>query len=153
MGRENVLLIGASGMLGSNIVEVLIADGNYNIRALLREGKPAFAKRLNRIGVQPVLGDAMRSTTLVPAMKDVDIVISALGNDTATFVSSHRNLIEAADVTDVSRLIPSDFCLEFFKLEDWENFNLAMRKKVASLFDGKRVRPIHVLNGAFIGVM
>ena len=153
MGRENVLLIGASGMLGSNIVEVLIADGNYNIRALLREGKPAFAKRLNRIGVQPVLGDAMRSTTLVPAMKDVDIVISALGNDTATFVSSHRNLIEAADVTGVSRLIPSDFCLEFFKLEDWENFNLAMRKKVASLFDGKRVRPIHVLNGAFIGVM
>ncbi len=150
MRRKNVLLIGASGMLGSNIVEALIADGNYNIRALLREGKPAFAKSLNRIGVQPVLGDALRSTTLVPAMRNVDVVISALGNDTATFVSSHRNLIEAAEVTGVSRLIPSDFSIELFKLDVRDNLDLAMRKKVASLFDGKTVRPIHVLNGAFM---
>jgi nucleoside-diphosphate-sugar epimerase len=45
--------------------------------------------------------------------------------------------------------VPSDFSIDFFRLREDENFNLEMRLRVAPLFEGRRVRPIHVLNGAF----
>ena len=53
----------------------------------------------------------------------------------------------------VSRLVPSDFSFDFFKLEAQENFNYAMRKQVVPLFEGRRVRPVHILIGVFMDTM
>lgn len=153
MAAKTVLIVGASGMLGGTILDALLSSGKHNLRALVRPEKKDFAKQLEARGVDAAFADAMDASTLPDAMKGVDIVISALGNDPATFVPSHANLIEAAEKASVGRLIPSDFSVDFLKIEESENFNLSMRKQVARLFEGKRLRPIHVLNGAFMDTL
>jgi nucleoside-diphosphate-sugar epimerase len=153
MAGKTVLIVGASGMLGGSILDALISSGKCTLRALVRAEKKDFARQLEGRGVHAVFGDAMHSSTLAEAVNGVDIVISALGNDPATFVPSHANLIEAAEKAGVARLIPSDFSVDFLKIEESENFNLSMRKQVGRLFEGKRLRPIHVLNGAFMDTL
>lgn len=86
-------------------------------------------------------------------MERIDVVISALHNDPKVCLAGHQNLIDTAERLSVRRLVPSDFSVDFLKLEADENFNLAMRKQVAGMFAGRRVRPVHVLLGAFMDTM
>lgn len=148
--RRRVLLVGATGMLGSAIVEAVLRRSELSLRVLTRPGKPDAAAALRARGVEIAEGDVMTPSSLPATVEGVDVVVSALGNDPHVFVPGHQNLIDAAERAGVSRLVPSDFSVDFFKLDAQENFNLAMRKQVAPLFDGKRVRPLHILNGAFI---
>ena len=151
--KRTVLLVGATGMLGSSILEALLAKGGFNVRTLLRPGKPEVVSKLQARGVETFEGDAMQPATLPGAMQGVDVVVSALHNDPRIFVPGHENLIAAAEAAGVERFVPSGFSVDYFKIEEDENFNLAMRKQVVPLFEGKRMRPIHVLNGAFLDTM
>lgn len=151
--RRTVLLVGATGMLGGAILDALLQSLNVQVRALLRPGKPEVAAKLRERGIEIAEGDVLSPATLPAAMDSVDVVVSALHNDPRLFVPGHANLIEAADKAGVSRLVPSDFSVDFLKLEESENFNLAMRKQVVPLFKGRSVRPIHVLIGAFMDTM
>ncbi|MBX9941307.1 MAG: NmrA family NAD(P)-binding protein [Candidatus Obscuribacterales bacterium] len=153
MSGKNVFLVGATGMLGGEIVKALVSQGKHRIRALVRDTNKESAIELKSHGVELVLGDGSDISALGDQMKGFDLVISALGNDPSTFVKVHSNLIEAANRAGVSRLIPSDFSVDFFKISESENFNLAMRKEVAKLFESKEVRPIHILNGAFMDTL
>lgn len=148
--KRRVLLVGATGMLGSAIVEAVLGRPELSLRVLTRHGKSAATAALHARGAEIVEGDVMIPSSLPPAVQGVDVVVSALGNEPDMFVPGHQNLIEAAERSGVSRLVPSDFSVDFFRFEARENFNLAMRKQVALLFDGKRVLPLHILNGAFM---
>ena len=119
----------------------------------MRPGDPDAAAALRARGVEIAEGDVMTPSSLSAAVEGVDVVVSALGNDPHIFVPGHQNLIDAAGRAGVSRFVPSDFSFDFFKLEAQENFNYAMRKQVAPLFDGRRVRPLHILIGAFMDTL
>jgi len=148
-----VLLVGATGMLGSAIREAVLERPELTLRVLMRPGKPDAAEALRARGVEIAEGDVLNSSSLPAAVEGIDVIVSALHNDPRVFVPGHQNLIDAAEGAGVRRLIPSDFSVDFFKLDAHENFNLAMRQQVAALFDSRRVRPVHVLNGAFIDTM
>jgi uncharacterized protein YbjT (DUF2867 family) len=148
--KRRVLLVGATGMLGSAIVDAVLGRSQLSLRVLTRPGKPDAAASLRTRGVEIAEGDVMTPSGLHAAVEGVDVVVSALGNDPHMFGPGHQNLIDAAERAGVSRLVPSDFSVDFFKFDAQENFNLAMRKQVAPLFDGRRVRPLHILNGAFM---
>lgn len=150
--ERKILVVGATGMLGSSIVEALLAQGT-KVRALLRPGKAEVEESLKKAGLEVTHGDVLQPETLGSAMEGIQVVVSALHNDPDTFVIGHRNLIEAAEKAGVERFIPSDFAVDFFKIEAEENFNLAMRKQVAPLFETTRLRPIHILIGAFLDTM
>lgn len=151
--QRRVLLVGATGMLGTAIAQAILARPELRLRVLMRPGKPQAAAALHAQGAEVAEGDALDPSTLPPAMRDVDVVVSTLHNDPKVFVPGHRHLIDAAERADVHRLVPSDFSVDYFKIDAAENFNLALRKEVAPLFDGRRLRPIHVLIGAFIDTM
>lgn len=150
--KRKVLLVGATGMLGSNILDALLERG-LSVRALLRPGKAEVEERLRSRGVEVTRGDALDPSSLPAAMEGIDVVVTALHNDPNIFVDAHRNLIRAAEEVGVQRLMPSDFSVDFFRLQSHENFNLAMRKEVVPLFDGLSLRPIHILIGAFMDTM
>ncbi len=150
---RQVLLIGATGMLGGAILEALLNRETLHVRALLRPGKPGVAESLKARGVEVAEGDVMDPKSLPSAMEGIDVAVVALHNDPNLFVPGHKNLIDAAEAAGVERLIPSDFSVDLFKIDEEENFNLAMRKQVVPCFEGRRVRPIHVLIGAFMDTM
>ncbi len=151
--KRRVLLVGASGMLGGAITKAVLERADLTLRVLMRSGKPEAAAVLRAAGVEIAEGDVMDPSSLAGAVEGIDVVVSALPNDPNVFVDGHRNLVEAADRAGVERLVPSDFSVDFFKIDPSENFNLAMRKQIVPLFAGRRLRPIHVLIGAFMDTM
>jgi uncharacterized protein YbjT (DUF2867 family) len=136
-------------MLGGSILEALLAK-QLAVRVLMRPGKPDVEAGLRQRGVDIAHGDVLDSSSLPAAMRDVRVVVSSLNNNPDMFVQGHRRLLEAAEHAAVERFVPSDFSVDFFRLQPAENFNLAMRHEVAALFAGTRVRPIHLLIGAFM---
>ncbi|MEO1718157.1 MAG: NmrA family NAD(P)-binding protein [Planctomycetota bacterium] len=148
----DVLLVGATGMLGGSILEGLL-ETNQTVRALLRPGKEAVERSLSERGVEVAHGDVLDRASVDAAVTGARVVVIALNNNPDLFVPGHRNLLEAAESHDVERIVPSDFSVDFFKIRPDENDNLAMRHEVAPLFEGTRVRPIHVLIGAFMDTM
>jgi hypothetical protein len=151
--NHRVLLVGATGMLGRAIVKAILERPDIILRVLMRPGKPEADTGLRARGVEIAEGDVLNPSSLPAAMEGIDVVVSALHNDPKVFLAGHENLVETAERSGVGRLVPSDFSVDFLKIEADENFNLAMRNQVAGLFDGRRLRPVHVLSGAFMDTM
>ena len=58
-----------------------------------------------------VEGDLMRGETLRRACAEVDVIVSAVGNNEVT-VLGQKNLIEVAKQQGVKRFIPSDYSVD-----------------------------------------
>ena len=68
------LVTGATGFLGSHLVERLLESG-YEVRTLAR--KSSNTRHLRQTGTEIVVGDVEDYESLLPAVKDVDIVFHA----------------------------------------------------------------------------
>ena len=110
---RTVLVAGATGMLGREVVALLHADG-YRVKTLSRD--PVRAQALAGLADEVVLGDAIDPATLVGAMDSVDAVVSCLGAPMAFVASDRRsfskvdtvanlNLLQAAKQAEVRRFV------------------------------------------------
>jgi 2-alkyl-3-oxoalkanoate reductase len=68
---RTALVTGATGLVGSHIVERLVADG-WNVRALVRDEKPA--RWLEALGADLVKGDVLDKSSLVRAAGGCDVI-------------------------------------------------------------------------------
>lgn len=105
-----ILVVGATGQLGSKVVRGLIAK-KEPVRILAR---PASAYQpLANVGAEVVFGDLADPPSLLAACKDIDTVISTAnsarrgGSDTVETVDSHgtQSLIDAAAAAGVRHFI------------------------------------------------
>lgn len=130
-----VLVAGSTGMLGSKIVSALLKKGNIDVRAMVRSSNDSNAENRQKIeamkakGAAIVEGDLMQPETLLPLCKGVDVVVSAVGNNEVT-VPGQKHLIDAAKQQGVKRFIPSDYSVDYRKLDYGDNDNLDKRKEV-----------------------
>jgi len=107
-----VLVTGGTGLLGSHIVECLVAQG-YQVRALAR--KTSDIGHLRSTGVEIIFGDIEDRNSLPPALKGVSIVFHAAARVTpgwgswqqfeATIVKGTENLLRASANAGVSRFL------------------------------------------------
>ena len=115
-----ILVVGATGLLGSDICKQLVENGK-SVRALVRTTTdPAKVDRLKSLGVEIVQGDVRDRASLDNACKGVDAVISTVSampfsyqpgvNDIQTTdLEGLTNLIEAAKENHVSHFIYTSF--------------------------------------------
>jgi uncharacterized protein YbjT (DUF2867 family) len=68
MRNENILIIGATGTVGSEVVKQLV-ESDYKVRVLVRD--PAKVKHLGK-AVEVIRGDLEKPETLVPAFANTD---------------------------------------------------------------------------------
>ncbi|MCS6771589.1 MAG: NAD-dependent epimerase/dehydratase family protein [Kiritimatiellae bacterium] len=73
MKRPVVLVTGASGFLGGRLVECLLAEGRYAVRAMART--PGRAVRLARRAIDIVWADLMDQEQVQNAVRGADIVV------------------------------------------------------------------------------
>ena len=115
-----ILVVGATGLLGSDICKQLAADGR-SVRAMVRPtSDPAKVEGLKSLGAEIVHGDVRDRASLDNACKGVDAVISTVSampfsyqpgeNDIQTTdLDGVTNLIEAAKENHVSHFIYTSF--------------------------------------------
>ena len=103
--KKKILLVGATGFLGNQILAQLGNQPDISIRAMSRKvnvatGNPA---------VEWVKADLMDSPSLDAALKDIDTVISSangyMKGSIETDFAGNRNLIEAARKAGVKRFV------------------------------------------------
>ena len=107
----NVLVTGATGLLGSHLIEELLLR-HEQIRALVLPSESA--EKLTRQRVEVVRGDITDASTLAPAVKDIDTVFHLAGmmgvdRPLADYrlvnVAGSENLYKAALAAGVRRFI------------------------------------------------
>lgn len=153
--KLTVLVAGSTGMLGSKIVTALLDKGDVNVRAMVRSIDDSNGENRQKVeamkakGAAIVEGDVMQPETLLPACAGVNVVVSAIGNSEVT-VPGQKNLIDAAKQQGMKRFIPSDYSVDYRKLDYGDNDNLDKRKEVFEYLQHSGLEYTLVLNGAFM---
>lgn len=141
---KTILLVGATGNLGSLIARALLAKG-AKLRLLVRPG--------SRV---KVAADIAAACEIVEdeagAFDRVYTVVSAVQGGPETIVEAQLKFLSAARAAGVRRFIPSAFSFNFFGLAEGENFNSDWRREFARRAEEERgpVEVVHVLNGCFL---
>ncbi len=149
-----VLVVGASGNIGTKVVRELIARGAAHVRATYRAGtKPEIVATLRETGAELVTADLDNAASLAAACAGVSVVVSTVQGLRDTIVDGQARLLRAAEAAGVARMIPSDYSLDFFKTPVGSNRNLDLRREFNALLDASRVRGTSVLCGAFMDLI
>jgi nucleoside-diphosphate-sugar epimerase len=105
----NILITGASGFLGSHLVEQAVSSG-HRVRALVRN--TSKVDLLERLGVEIVRGDLKNPDSLYRAVAGVSAVINAASSmdgipqeTEAATIKGTRDLLMAAELAGVRRFI------------------------------------------------
>ena len=155
MTALTVLVVGSTGMLGSKIVSALLDKRTIQVKAMVRSSNDSNEENGQKIeamkakGAVIVEGNLMQPETLLPVCEGVDVVVSAVGNNEVT-VPGQKNLIDAAKQQGVKRFIPSDYSVDYRKLDYGDNDNLDKRKEVFEYLQQSGLEYTLVLNGAFM---
>ncbi|CDP20330.1 unnamed protein product [Coffea canephora] len=110
--KSKILIIGGTGNIGKYLVEASAKAGHPTF-ALVREStisdpkRAAIIESFKSLGVIFLHGDLHNHQQLVNAIKQVDIVISAVGGD---LVAHQVKIIEAIkEAGNIKRFLPSEF--------------------------------------------
>ncbi|MBV9388129.1 MAG: aromatic alcohol reductase [Chroococcidiopsidaceae cyanobacterium CP_BM_ER_R8_30] len=150
-----VLVVGSTGMLGIKIISALLDKGATVVKAMVRPGSDSKKENHQKIeqmkaqGAIIVEADLMKPETMLPICEGVDVVVSAVGNNQET-VPGQKNLIDVAKQQGVKRFIPSDYSVDYRKIDYGDNDNLDMRKEVFSYLLQSGLEYTLILNGAFM---
>ncbi|MCL9665040.1 NmrA family NAD(P)-binding protein [Curtobacterium albidum] len=156
MTSSTVLVAGATGDLGSRIVDALLAaDPDVRVRALSRSATGPAADRLttrsDRVSVVSAAYDDHDG--LVAALAGVDVVVSVLSGTRSVVVDAQTALLAAAVDAGVPRFVPSDYSADYRAITPGTNRNFELRREFAAALDAAPIRATSVLNGAFTDML
>ncbi|KAL9414873.1 hypothetical protein AB3S75_043186 [Citrus x aurantiifolia] len=110
--KSKILFIGGTGYIGKFIVEASVKTGHPTF-VLVREStlsapsKSQLLDHFKKLGVNLVIGDVLNHGSLVKAIKQVDVVISTVGQ---TLLADQVKIIAAIkEAGNVKRFFPSEF--------------------------------------------
>jgi uncharacterized protein YbjT (DUF2867 family) len=153
MKQSLIVVAGATGNLGGRIIHALLGRG-ATVRALIRAGSDVDAIRLLRDeGVDAVLVNYGDRQSLVAACAGASCVVSALSGLRDVVVDAQSALLDAAVDARVDRFIPSDFCIDYNRLEPGGNRNLDLRREFSQRLNRAPIAATSILNGAFTDML
>lgn len=149
---KNILIAGATGRLGNLIAENLLQNKQAKVFAVVRDAKSEKSLALESKGVTLLIADLSNKEEILQVTKGIDIVISALNGGPDVMLEGQLNLLEASVKNGVSRFVPSDYSVDYFKLNYGDNVNLDLRKKTFEAIEKSGIGYTIFLNGAFMEI-
>jgi nucleoside-diphosphate-sugar epimerase len=152
--KKTVLLVGATGGLGSQIANALLNKPGVALRCLVRPDSRKKLADLEAKGAELVEGDlsAGSEADLARACAGVFSVVSAVQGGPDVIIDGQLRLLRAALSAGARRFIPSDYSYDLFKLDEGININSDWRRqfgKTAAQEASTRLEVVHVLMGCF----
>jgi nucleoside-diphosphate-sugar epimerase len=112
MNNKTILITGATGFVGSRLVERLVLGTDYQVKAMVRRFTGPGLARLSRLPVELVLADLLDPEALAEATKNCDIVVhcayGSSGNSEQRkqiTISGTENVLQAALQEGVQKVI------------------------------------------------
>lgn len=102
---KNILIVGATGSIGSIILQALIKEPSFVVTALQRSSSKG---KLENIVNVITIDDSYPSDALVSAFSDQDAVINCM---TSLAVNDQLRFVDAAVAAKVRRYVPSEYGL------------------------------------------
>jgi len=153
VNRQRIVLAGATGNLGGRIARALRQRG-ASVRAIVRPG--TSAGRLNALReqqVEIVETDLHAHAGIVSACRGASCVVSTLLGLHETLINAQGALLDAAIEAGVPRFIPSDYAMDFNKVEPGLNRNFDLHREFKERLDRAPIRSTSILNGAFMNLL
>lgn len=152
--NNTIILAGGTGELGQRIAWHLRQHG-AEVRALIRTGSTnqAAISFLREQGVSVVEVDFDNPAQLTAACSDGACVVSALSGLRDVIVDTQTGLLQAAVEAGVRRFIPSDYSIDYTKLQPGSNRNLDLRREFNERLNKASITATSILNGMFTDLL
>jgi uncharacterized protein YbjT (DUF2867 family) len=151
---QSILLVGATGMLGSKIAQQLLGSPEVRLRVLVRRANDAKKREmlepLVKNGAEVVDGELKDLASLDRATQGIDVIVSAVQGGPDIIVDGQVALAQAAKRNGVRRILPSGFGLDLFKATPGEHPAFNARSKADDKISALGLEHIHMLQGAFM---
>lgn len=148
--KNTILVAGGTGNLGERVIHSLLRKGAAVRTTVRSHSNQNKVNSLKKLGVKVYEIDLFKQEEVVEACTGVSCVISTLAGLREVIIDAQRNLLDAAITAGVKRFIPSDFSLDFTKLNNGENRNLDLRREFHKYLDDKSIQATTIFNGAFM---
>lgn len=145
-----ILLAGATGNVGFRIAQQLLSLG-AGLRVLARR-QSSHGYRLDALraaGADVRVLNFEDPYALQYACESGTCLVSAVSGLEAVIIELQEQLLTAALAAGVPRFIPSDFCIDYTKLQRGSNRNLDLRRRFARTLDSTPIAATGILNGMF----
>lgn len=152
---QTILLVGATGMLGSRIAHHLVHQPDARVRLLARDpaGGQGKLDPIVSAGAELIRADLADPASLDRATAGVDVVISAVQGGPAVIVVGQAALATAAKRNGARRILPSDFALDLFKATPGEHAAFDMRREANEAIAAIGLEQINILQGGFMDLL
>lgn len=151
--NTRIVVAGATGRLGGRIVTHLQQRG-ASVVVLARPNSNTEAVRaLRERGVEVAVVDMNDVASIAAACRGAACVVSAVLGLRDVMVDAQQQLVRGAMAAGVPRFIPSDYCLDFTKLNDGENRNLDLHRAFKTWLDQQPIASTSIFNGAFMDML
>ena len=147
---QTVLLLGATGMLGSRVAAHLLDQPDARLRLLVRSADDAKLKTLLDAGAEVIEGDLADPASLDRATQGVDVIVSAVQGGPEVIVDGQVALAEAGKRNGVRRILPSDYALDLFKATPGEHAAFDWRAEADRRIAAIGLEQVNVLQGGFM---
>jgi nucleoside-diphosphate-sugar epimerase len=150
--KISALIVGATGQLGSLITKHCLKQNGLQVNILVRnpDKDKELTKAVTQAGGKVLKGDVNDHSTLKGVTQGIHTVISALIGDDATVLDGQRALLKDGLENGVKRFVPSDFSLDYKKLQKDEHALLKQRIQFREELEKTNVKGLHVFNGVFM---
>lgn len=151
---QHILLVGSTGMLGSQVARQLIDQPDTRVRLLLRSPNDASKKDtlkplLDR-GAEFIEGDLSDAASLDRATQGIDVIVSAVQGDRSLIVDGQIALAEAGKRNGARRILPSDYGLDLFKATPGEHAAFDARREADERIAATGLEQVNILQGGFM---
>ena len=150
---KTIVVVGATGNLGSKIVNALLAKG-VDVKAIVRlETDIKKIKELEQKGVKVFQVDTNDKSEISKHLIGADCVVSALAGLRETIVDAQKIFLDAAVEANVQRFIPSDYSSDFTNLKEGQNRNFDLRREFHKYLEKAPIKATTIFNGAFMDLL